>query len=79
MLDAARGRNCIITSPLPRYLYKGCCCNEEHMTNRTNGPFRLHLRKDLKEAADNLRDFCFTGGYKMVKVLDPAVSWRGDI
>jgi hypothetical protein len=49
--------------------------NEEHITNRT-GPFRQYLRKDLKEAADNLRDFCFTTGYKMIKVLDPVVSWR---
>jgi hypothetical protein len=76
MLDAARGRNCILASPLPRYLYKGCCTDVEHITNRT-GPFRQHLRKDLKDAADNLRDFCFTTGYKMIKILDPAVSWQG--
>jgi hypothetical protein len=36
-----------------------------------------HLTSELKVVADNLRDFLFTAGYKLTKVLDPAVSWRG--
>jgi hypothetical protein len=35
------------------------------------------LSRELKEVAKRLRDFLFTTGYKQVKVLDPAVSWRG--
>jgi hypothetical protein len=77
MLDAARGRNCIIMAPMPRYLFKGCCEDSEHLTNRNNSNFRQHLTRDLKEVAENIRDFCFTTGYRMVRILDPAVSWRG--
>jgi hypothetical protein len=77
MLNAVRGRNCIIMALMSRNVFKSCCEDSEHLTNRNTSAFRHQLMGDLKEVADNIRDFCFTTGYRMVKILDPAVSWRG--
>jgi hypothetical protein len=77
LLEAARGKPCILCSPLPRYLAAGCCENEAHMPNRKLRTFEHQLHMDLKETAENFRDFLFTSGHKLIKVLDPAVSWRG--
>jgi hypothetical protein len=76
MLEAARGRNCILVSPLPRYLKAGCCQDVEHMANRGTEGFERQLLQDLMEMADNQRDFTFTAGYRQFKILDPMVSWR---
>jgi hypothetical protein len=63
LLDAARGRNV-------------CCEDVTHFSNRRMGSFEANLLRDLKDIAENLRDFLFTSRYKQYKVLDPAVSWR---
>lgn len=77
LLDAAGGKNAIICSPLPRYTAGGCCDDQEHIKNRDRPGFESNLNSELKSVAENLRDFLFTSGYKLIKVLDPAVSWRG--
>jgi hypothetical protein len=77
LIEAARGKPCIVCSPLPRYLVAGCCEDESHMPNRRLRTFAHQLHSDLKETAENFRDFLFTSGNKLVKILDPAVSWRG--
>jgi hypothetical protein len=77
MLAAARGRNMLLCAPMPRYLVKGCCTDQTHVANRSNERFEPNQLKELKELTDHLRDFLFTSGYRQVKVLDPAVSWRG--
>jgi uncharacterized membrane protein YgcG len=77
IIDQGKRKNCILVAPLPRYVSSGCCDAADHMPNRREPDFAFRLRQDLKEAAENLRDFLFTGGLKQVKVLDPQVSWRG--
>jgi hypothetical protein len=47
------------------------------VTNRRQPRFESNLAKELKDAAEFLRDNFFTSGYRQTKVLDPAVSWRG--
>jgi hypothetical protein len=39
--------------------------------------FETRLQRDLKETCENFKDFMFTSGYKLFKVLDPYVSWKG--
>jgi hypothetical protein len=34
LVEAARGKPCILCSPLPRYLVVSCCEDETHMLNR---------------------------------------------
>jgi hypothetical protein len=77
LLDAAKGRNIILFSPLPRYVAGGCCEDGGHIANRKMPGFESNLNRELKEVAERLRDYLFTTGYKQVKVLNPAVSWRG--
>jgi hypothetical protein len=77
LIEAAGGQTCILCSQLPRYLTAGCCEEPGHMLNRRLQTFEHQLQRDLKETAENFRDFLFTSGNKLVKVLDPAVSWRG--
>jgi hypothetical protein len=76
MFDAGRGRNIIVCAPMPRYLKAGCCANEEHVANRKQSGYEANLLRDLKDTAENVRDFMFTSSHKSAKVLDPAVSWR---
>jgi hypothetical protein len=77
LLDAAKGRNIIVLSPLPRYVSGGCCDNDGHVANRRRPGFEANLNRELKDVAERLRDYLFTTGQKLIKVLDPAVSWRG--
>jgi hypothetical protein len=62
---------------MPRYVMRGCCADATHVANRTQPRFEATLVKELKEAGEFLRDCLFTSGYRQIKVLDPAVSWRG--
>jgi hypothetical protein len=64
-------------SPIPRYLQEGCCKSDEYMPNRKSRNFGRQLLDDLKEVTINMRDFVFTSTFKMMKILDPQVSWRG--
>jgi hypothetical protein len=77
LVEAAGGKPCILCSPMPRYVTAGCCDDPGHMPNRRLRTFEQQLCGDLKETAENFRDFLFTSGNKLVKVLEPAVSWRG--
>jgi hypothetical protein len=77
MLEAARGRNILLCALMPRYVLSGCCADATHVANRSQLRFEVNLVKELKDAAEFLRDFLFTLGYRQIKVLDPAVSWRG--
>jgi hypothetical protein len=77
LLEATGGKPSILCSPLPRYVKVGCCEEEGHMPNRRLRTFEHQLLGDLKETAENFRNFLFTSGNKLIKVLDPAVSWRG--
>jgi hypothetical protein len=77
LLEAGGGKPSILCSPLPRYITVGCCDEPGHMPNRRLRTFEHQLQSDLRETAENFRNFLFTSGNKLIKVLDPAVSWRG--
>jgi hypothetical protein len=48
------------------------------MSNRSMDSFNTRLQRDLKETCENFKDFMFTSGYKLIKVLDLYVSWKGE-
>jgi hypothetical protein len=77
LLEMASGKPTILCSPLPRYLTASCCEEPGHMPNRKSRTFEHQLQSDLKETAENFCGFLFTSGNKLIKVLDPTVSWRG--
>jgi lysophospholipase L1-like esterase len=77
LVESAGGKPCILCSPMPRYVTAGCCDDPSHVPNRRLRTYEQQLGGDLKETAEHFRDFLFTSGHKLVKVLEPAVSWRG--
>jgi hypothetical protein len=77
LLDAAGGKNVILCSSLPRYTAASCGNDAGHVANRSRPGFESNLLNELKGVAANRKDFLFTSGYKLIKVLDPTVSWRG--
>jgi hypothetical protein len=78
MFEAAKGKHCIIVTPMPRYLIKSCCEKAHHMPNARLQNFGTQLQRDLKEVSDHFRDFFFTAGFRLFKILDPCISWRGE-
>jgi hypothetical protein len=68
LLDACGGKSFILASPIPRYLYQGCCQDAEHMAKE--------LMESLKDGARSLRDFLFTAGYKNGRILDSCRSLK---
>jgi hypothetical protein len=77
LLEKTGGKPSILCAPMLRYLTVGCCEEPGHMPNRKSRTYEQQLMTDLKETAENFRGFLFTSGNKLIKVLDPAVSWRG--
>jgi hypothetical protein len=61
-------------SPLPRYLYSGCCTREDHGPNRLQDGFEEELRKSLMVCRGFYKDFFFTSGIRNVTVLNPGLE-----
>jgi hypothetical protein len=77
LLEVARPIGGLLVGPLPRYLMRGCCADTDHMPGRTSEDFGDQLKGELKAAAANVRDMCFTGGMRFLRVLDPALDFKG--
>jgi uncharacterized membrane protein YgcG len=76
VFDKVRNKHVLFMSPLPRYIISGCCNDAKHMANRSQPGFEMQLLKDLKDTAENFKDFMFMSGYKNMKVLDPCINIR---
>jgi hypothetical protein len=61
-------------SPLPRYLYSGCCTREDHGPNRLQDGFEEELRKTLVACRGFYKDFFFTSGLRNVTLLNPGLE-----
>jgi len=70
-LRLLENRRVILLSPLPRYLYVGCCSQEDHCTNRSEPEYEASQRASLMEVRDYLKDFLFTYGLRGFSVLNP--------
>jgi len=68
------GRNVIFLTPLPRYMYTGCCASPEHAPNRVmDEAFEESLRKGLSEMRSHFKDFLFTNNIRNFKLLNPGL------
>jgi hypothetical protein len=64
----------LFLSPLPRYLYSGCCTREDHAPNRLQDGFEEELRKALMVCRGFYKDFFFTSGFRNITVLNPGLE-----
>jgi hypothetical protein len=55
----------LLVTPMPRFLYEGCCPLESHASNRFEDGFEVRLRVGL-------RDYRIMRNLRNVKVLDPS-------
>ena len=82
LIDAAGERNIVIISPIPRYLLRACCCNDDsHIPNIRLPDYRTFLEDAIFDCRKNLTGFCLQAGYAYnVKILDPwnAIRRLGD-
>ena len=63
----------IIVSPLPRYLYAGCCSDPEHCTNISSVYYKQETEAAILACRRNLKDFCFRHHICRCKIICP---WR---
>jgi hypothetical protein len=73
----------LLVTPMPRFLYEGCCPLESHAFNRFEGGFEDKLRVGLRDYRINMKNFAFMRNMRNIKVLDPSdrqdqkEEWRG--
>ena len=65
------GMRVIFLTPMPRYLYKGCCASEDHLVNRGDEDFEDTIRGGLQEVRNYYKDFLFTNGLRGFTVRNP--------
>ena len=62
----------LLVTPMPRFLYEGCCPLESHASNRFEDGFEVKLRVGLREFRINIKNFAFMRNLRNIKVLDPS-------
>jgi hypothetical protein len=62
----------LLVTPMPRFLYDGCCPLESHASNRFEDGFEVRLRVGLRDYRINFKNFAFMRNLRNIKVLDPS-------
>jgi hypothetical protein len=62
----------LLVTPMPRFLYEGCCPLGSHAPNRLEDGFEERLRVGLRDYRINIKNFCFMRNMRNIKVLDPS-------
>ena len=71
ILEAAALHQIILVSPLPRYLYEGCCQDASHVTNLGEDEYQPSLEEAVTCCRKNLKDFAFRHGLHNLRVVCP--------
>ncbi len=62
----------LLVTPMPRFLYEGCCPLGDHAANRLEDGFEEKLRVGLRDYRINIKNFAFMRNMRNIKVLDPS-------
>ncbi len=62
----------LLVTPMPRFLYEGCCPLGGHAPNRLEDGFEEKLRVGLRDYRVNIKNFAFMCNMRNIKVLDPS-------
>ena len=79
LIDAMGNRNVVIISPIPRFLMRACCDNDNHIPNNRSPDYRRFLKDAIFDCRKNLKDFAFRLGMRRVKILGPWNAIRRSI
>ena len=71
LLNRFDKRTSMLITPMPRYLYNGCCAQEEQASNRKQSCFEDNLREGLNELRTNMKKFLIRRKIRAA-VLDPS-------
>ena len=75
--NATKGKHVVVVGPLPRFILKGCCEDNEHTSNRTSLDYYVRMKEDLTKCCGNIKDFLFTSSHRNCRVMDPAKNMVG--
>jgi hypothetical protein len=72
IFKAADGVHRLLVTPIPRYLYQGCCEEADHAPNRAEEGFVDSILEALDKTKRMLRSLAFKHKMKDMKILNPA-------
>jgi hypothetical protein len=70
VLDAVGSRQCLMISPLQRYIVGGCCQDVRHVANRLDRGYQEEQKQQLALLTRNLKGFLFNNRRPNVRVVD---------
>jgi hypothetical protein len=72
IFKAADGVHQLLVTPIPRYLYLGCCDEADHAPNRADEGFVDSILEALDKTKRTLQSLAFKHKLKVMKILNPA-------
>jgi hypothetical protein len=70
ILRVSRNFQCIMLTPLPRYLWTRCCSDPNHITNSEAPGFAAEMGKSLHELNKSLKNMIFMRKLKNISLLN---------
>jgi hypothetical protein len=77
MLDAIGKRQCLIVSPMQRYIVGGCCQDVRHVANWLDRGYQEQQKQQLSLLTRNLKAFLYNSRRANVRVVDVAQDLAG--
>jgi hypothetical protein len=63
-LVGRRNNKLIFLAPLPRYLEAGCCGDQDHVSNRNNGDYKVKQIEGIFQTRQHIKNFAFRQGLR---------------
>jgi hypothetical protein len=76
LLELVEKKTCLIVTPMPHYITRGCCNDKSHVTNREEPIYKNIILASLEDLRKNLKDFLYLNGKRYVKIVDPTYDMR---
>jgi hypothetical protein len=74
--NATEGIPTAMVGPLPRYVSKACCEDQDHMANRKTPGLAGKMKSDLEAVNRTVKEFLRNDGYQNIRAMDPWVGLR---
>jgi hypothetical protein len=77
VFDSIGKRQCLIVSPMQRYIIGGCCQDVRHVANRLDRGYQEHQKQQHALLTRNLKAFLYNSRRANVRVVDVAQDLAG--
>jgi hypothetical protein len=74
--NATEGIPTAMVGPMPRYVSRACCEDQDHMANRSTPGFAGKMKSDLEAVNRTVKEFLRNDGYQNIRAMDPWVGLR---